>query len=406
MYCRKRREQTAAADELHLLQTRRKDDSEVLQRLEAEIRHLSAESQTIQSRLNELKADRKARYGALDLARERRAMESQVERLNAEEQSLTMEVAPLRHGLSAERGSLERLADQARQTLSEAELTERNLLEQSSAAGFGALNDIRDGLAILQGEQELMSRLSGAEGALTAAREALAALRPKHATQDSLDTVRWKISDAVKRQKALYQDIDGFERTLEQHRQAEREYRELLQAIAVQEKAYAEAMDVQRSIEGSSENEAGGKLQQLLLKQLMEETNKHLPALSSGRYTLRPAKENALGLHIEDALQARALRSVKTLSGGESFLVSLCLALGLSDMAGKHRKIESLFLDEGFGVLDDEMLYKVMSALKGLRANGKTVGIVSHVKRLAEEIPTQIRLEKGPGGSSLITVVA
>ncbi len=203
MYCRKRREQTAAADELHLLQTRRKDDSEVLQRLEAETQHLSAESQTIQSRLNELKADRQARYGALDLARERRAMESQVERLNAEEQSLTTEVAPLRHGLSAERESLQRLADQARQTLSEAELTERDLLEQSSAAGFGALNDIRDGLAILQGEQELMSRLAGAEGALTAAREALAALRPKHATQDSLDTVRWKISDAVKRQKAL-----------------------------------------------------------------------------------------------------------------------------------------------------------------------------------------------------------
>lgn len=86
--------------------------------------------------------------------------------------------------------------------------------------------------------------------------------------------------------------------------------------------------------------------------------------------------------------------------------MSLCLALGLSDMAGQHRKIESLFLDEGFGVLDDEMLYKVMSALKGLRADGKTVGIVSHVKRLAEEIPTQIRLEKEPGGSSRITVVA
>ena len=102
---------------------------------------------------------------------------------------------------------------------------------------------------------------------------------------------------------------------------------------------------------------------QLLLKQLMEETNRHLTALSSGRYTLKPATENVLGLHIEDALQARALRSVKTLSGGESFLVSLCLALGLSDMAGQHRKIESLFLDEGFGVLDEEMLYKVMSAL-------------------------------------------
>ena len=276
--------------------------------------------------------------------------------------------------------------------------------QQSGAAGFGSLNDIRDGLSILQGEQEVMGRLAGDEGALTAAREALEALRPKHTTQDSFETVRWKISDAIKRQKALEQDIDGGERTLENNRQAEREYRELLQVIAIQEKVYVEAMEENRGIEGHGN--AGAKLQQLLLKQLMEETNRHLTSLSSGRYTLKPATENVLGLHIEDALQARALRSVKTLSGGESFLVSLCLALGLSDMAGQHRKIESLFLDEGFGALDEEMLYKVMSALKGLRASGKTVGIVSHVKRLADEIPTQIRLEKEPDGSSRITVVA
>ena len=73
---------------------------------------------------------------------------------------------------------------------------------------------------------------------------------------------------------------------------------------------------------------------------------------------------------------------------------------------GQGGQIESLFLDEGFGTLDDEMLYKVLAALKGLRANGKMVGIISHVKRLAEEIPTQIRVEKLPGGSSRITIVA
>ena len=296
------------------------------------------------------------------------------------------------------------MREQARQIRSEADAAERSLLEQSSAAGFGSLNDIRDGLSILQGEQEVKGRLAGAEEALTAARETLESLRPKYTTQDSLETVRWKISDAIKRQKDLEKDIDGCERILEHNLQAERAYRELLQAIAVQEKVFAEAMDAQRGVEG--QGEAGGTLQQLLLKQLMEETNRHLTALSSGRYALRPAGENILGLHIEDALQAGALRSVKTLSGGESFLVSLCLALGLSDMAGRHRKIESLFLDEGFGVLDEEMLYKVMSALKNLRANGKTIGIVSHVRRLAEEIPTQIRLEKEPGGSSRITVVA
>ncbi|MBI5592371.1 MAG: AAA family ATPase [Deltaproteobacteria bacterium] len=404
MYSLKRRERTAAADELRLLQIQRQTFSGVLQRLQEEAQPLSTESEAIQTRLNTLKADRKARYGILDPTRERQTLESEVAAINAEEQSLTREVDALRQGMAADRKAFQQLADQALQTRKEADDAERDLLEQSSAAGFLSLNDIRDGLAILQGEQEVMSRLAGAERALTASREALEALRPKHTTQDSLDTVRWKISDAIRRQKTLEQDIDGCERALEQQQQAQQEYRELLQAIAVQEKAYAEAMEVRQSVEG--QGEAGGKLQQLLLKQLMEETNRHLTALSSGRYSLRPSRENVLGLYIEDALQARALRSVKTLSGGETFLVSLCLALGLSDMAGQHRNIESLFLDEGFGALDDEMLYKVMSALKSLRASGKTVGIVSHVKRLAEEIPTQIRLEKGQDGSTRITIVA
>jgi exonuclease SbcC len=404
IYRRKRRERTAAADDLRNLLTQQQAYSEALQRIEDETRHLSAESETLQTRLNALKTDREARFGDLDSARERQALESQVEGLNAKESSLAMEVDALRHGLAADREALERLREQARQIRSEADAAERSLLAQSSAAGFGSLNDIRDGLSILQGEQEVKGRLAGAEEAMAAARESLESLRPKYTTQDSLETVRWKISDAIKRQKDLEKDIDGCERILEHNLQAERAYRELLQAIAVQEKVFAEAMVAQRGVEG--QGEAGGTLQQLLLKQLMEETNRHLTALSSGRYALRPAGENILGLHIEDALQAGALRSVKTISGGESFLVSLCLALGLSDMAGQHRKIESLFLDEGFGVLDEEMLYKVMSALKNLRANGKTIGIVSHVKRLAEEIPTQIRLEKEPGGSSRITIVA
>ena len=405
-YRLKRLERMMAEDELQLLQTQREAFPEVLQRLEEEMQSLSVESEAIQTLLNELKADRDARYGDMDPAHERRTLESEVEGFNAKEQSLTMEVDSLRQGLAADREVLQRLCDQAMQTRNEADATELNIMERSSAAGFGSLNDIRDGLSILKSEQEIMNHIAGADVALTAAREALAAIQPKYTTQDSLGTVRWKISDAIKRQKTLEQDIENGKRTLEQHSKAEQEYRELLQAITVQEKICAEAIAVHRSVEEHGSHDAGAKLQQLFLKQLMEETNQHLTSLSGGRYVLRLATANVLGLHIEDVLQDRALRSVKTLSGGESFLVSLCLALGLSDMAAQHRKIESLFLDEGFGVLDDEMLYKVMSALKGLRASGKTIGIVSHVKRLADEIPTQIRLEKKLGGSSRITVVA
>jgi exonuclease SbcC len=400
-YRLKERERTAAADELERLQMQRLSFYEILQQLAAESDMLSVDSQAVQTRLNALKIDREARYGVLDPGREQQELESMVESLSAEEVSLSGERDALRVSLAADREAMERLHDQAQQLCIEADTAEQSLLERSAAAGFSTLDAIREGVTLLESEQEVTRCLADADSALAAAHQALADIQPKYPTQDSLATVRWKISDADKRHKELEKDIEAGELTLERHRQAEREYRELLQAIAVQEKACLEAMAIQQSIEAN-----GQTLQHILLQQLLEETNRHLTALSSGRYIVKPASENALGLYIEDAFQAGALRSVKTLSGGESFLVSLCLALGLSDMASQRRKIESLFLDEGFGALDDEMLYKVMSALKNLRADGKTVGIVSHVKRLAQEIPTQIRLEKEPGGSSRITVVA
>jgi exonuclease SbcC len=403
-YRNKERERIAAADELERLQMQRLTFSEMLQQLAAEADFLSVESETIQTRLNALMADREACYGVLDPARERLELEIRLESLSSEEISISREFDALRVSLAADREAVGRLHDQAQQLRNEVDTAERNLMDQSVTAGFSTLDAIREGLSILESEQDVTRRLAEAGSTLAAARQALADLQPKHPTQDSLDMIRWKISEADKRHKELEKDIEAGERTLEQHRQAESEYRELLQAIAVQEKACAEAMAIQRSIEGKGQPYE--TLQHLLLKQLLEETNRHLTALSSVRYVLKSASENPLGLHIEDAFQAGALRPVKTLSGGESFLVSLCLALGLSDMASQRRKIESLFIDEGFGALDDEMLYKVMSALKNLRADGKTVGIVSHVKRLAQEIPTQIRLEKMPGGFSRITVVA
>jgi exonuclease SbcC len=107
---------------------------------------------------------------------------------------------------------------------------------------------------------------------------------------------------------------------------------------------------------------------------------------------------------VEDSLQKEGARAVKTLSGGESFVVSLCLALGLSDLATGNRKIETLFIDEGFGSLDEESLYTVIAALKGLQATGKMVGIISHVQRLAAEISVRIKVEKESGDVSRITI--
>lgn len=95
-----------------------------------------------------------------------------------------------------------------------------------------------------------------------------------------------------------------------------------------------------------------------------------------------------------DTWQADAVRDTRTLSGGESFLVSLGLALALSDLVSHKTRIDSLFLDEGFGTLDSETLDTALDALDALNATGKTIGVISHVEAMKERIPVQIKVKK------------
>ena len=114
-----------------------------------------------------------------------------------------------------------------------------------------------------------------------------------------------------------------------------------------------------------------------------------------------------LELEIVDGWQGDAARDTRTPSGGESFLVSLALALALSDLASHKTSIDSLFLDEGFGTLDGETLELALDALDALNAGGKTIGVISHVEALKERIPVQIRVSKTGGvGWSTLTVGA
>ena len=111
---------------------------------------------------------------------------------------------------------------------------------------------------------------------------------------------------------------------------------------------------------------------------------------------------NDLSLEVIDLYQANTIRDVSTLSGGESFLVSLSLALGLTDLISDKMRIETLFIDEGFGTLDENTLNIVIEALEKLQSSGKMIGIISHVKMLKERITNQIKLIKKPDGYSEI----
>ena len=145
--------------------------------------------------------------------------------------------------------------------------------------------------------------------------------------------------------------------------------------------------------------------QSLTLRQLIGLANEHLKVLAE-RYRLMAAEGDELDLRIVDLYQANVDRPMESLSGGESFLASLALALGLSELASRHHPIDSLFIDEGFGTLDSETLEIALSALENLRSRGKTIGLISHVELLKERLTTQVQVIRKPGGTSEIKVVA
>jgi exonuclease SbcC len=145
--------------------------------------------------------------------------------------------------------------------------------------------------------------------------------------------------------------------------------------------------------------------QSLTLRQLIGLANEHLQVLAE-RYRLMAADGDELDLRIVDLFQANVGRPMESLSGGESFLASLALALGLSELASRHHPIDSLFIDEGFGTLDSETLEVALSALENLRSRGKTIGLISHVELLKERLTTQVRVVRGAGGTSRVEVVA
>lgn len=120
------------------------------------------------------------------------------------------------------------------------------------------------------------------------------------------------------------------------------------------------------------------------------------------RYVMQRDKSEALSIRVLDTYQNNRIRTTDNLSGGESFLFSLALALGLAQISSRNIKIETLFLDEGFGTLDENTLEIALNALNSLHQEGRLIGVISHVSGMKESINTQIVVEKGPMGRSTL----
>lgn len=221
---------------------------------------------------------------------------------------------------------------------------------------------------------------------------------------DDADAVQARLADAEGRRKALDEDhakLVGRLHTDDAHREQSEGLRRAVAERQEQARVWLQLDD----LIGSSDGKRFRMFAQgLTLDVLLQEANHQLQDLAR-RYRLERVPGEDLALQVVDADLGDEVRAISSLSGGESFLVSLALALGLASMTSQTTPVESLFIDEGFGTLDPESLDLAVSALDALQADGRQVGVISHVQGLAEQIGVQVRITPRGGGRSTVAVV-
>ncbi|MBH3436716.1 AAA family ATPase [Pseudomonas citronellolis] len=290
--------------------------------------------------------------------------------------------------------------EQAHTTLAECERAWQQALAESPfadlAAFLAALLEDSERQRLGELKTRLDTALTEAVALRVAAEEAERQLRAQPlgelelaALDEQLQALATQLRELGQRQGEVRAQLQGDD--------ARRASQQALFAEIAAQEAHHDLWQRLNGLIGSSDGAKYRRFAQgLTLAHLVHLANRQLQRLH-GRYQLARRSDGELELEVVDTWQGDVARDCRTLSGGESFLVSLALALALSDLVSHKTSIDSLFLDEGFGTLDGETLEVALDALDSLNASGKSIGVISHVEALKERIPVQLKVHKGVG---------
>ena len=230
----------------------------------------------------------------------------------------------------------------------------------------------------------------------------LATEMARKVTDKSLEELEPQFKEYEESLRELRDIIAGLKHKLSENTAAKERIKEKQAAIEAQGKECRRWENLHELIGSADGKKYRNFAQGLTFEMMIGHANRQLQKMTD-RYLLVRHDAQPLELNVVDNYQAGEIRPTKNLSGGESFIVSLSLALGLSHMASKNVRVDSLFLDEGFGTLDDEALDTALETLSGLQQDGKLIGVISHVPALKERISTQIQVTPQTGGRSQIS---
>ncbi|EDM67849.1 putative ATP-dependent dsDNA exonuclease [Moritella sp. PE36] len=406
----------AANEQLLLAESQLTPLREQLVKLELAIAQTLETLSNLSDNLTAKQQQRQQLFGQRSVADARQTMQQQLTTAEQAHQACSTQDHALSNQLHAQQGELTTLQQglvQQQQESSDCLATWQHALDASPFA-----TDVEFNQALLPAEEkqrlvvlksQLTANLTRCQALFEQARERLLTLQQTQLTEldivtlvTQLDEITTRLNQGLQRQGELKQRLaDDTTRSAD--------LADFYQQIKACEADYDDKAYLQSLIGSKDGSKFRRFAQGLTLDHLVTLANQQLNRLHS-RYQLQrklASGSEALALQVVDTWLADAVRDTKTLSGGESFLVSLALALGLSDLVSHKTSIDSLFLDEGFGTLDAETLDIALDALDNLNASGKMIGVISHVEALKERIPVQVRVNKGSGlGLSSFTVVS
>lgn len=288
---------------------------------------------------------------------------------------------------------------------------EAQLFHKLHENGFGTIQVLKEALNFPEAETTekqqlaLENKLLAVKTLLQSTHQKLTDLNAKNITEKDLTALQTEKDSLTQKSTFINQEIGGINEKIEKNKVEKSNNEKKLLAIANMQKIFEKWEQLNKLI-GSKTGDSFKKFaQDFTLSLLVQYANKHLEIMYN-RYELFKDDTSAeMELQIKDKHFFEEVRSLNSLSGGETFLVSLALAIGLSDLASKNTKIRSLFIDEGFGTLDPESLNNALDALELLRqTDDRQIGIISHVEELKKRIHTQIKVTKTSAEFSSILV--
>ncbi|MCW5213645.1 chromosome segregation protein SMC, partial [Desulfobulbus sp. TB] len=245
--------------------------------------------------------------------------------------------------------------------------------------------------ALRDRKTRLDTRLHGKKTELVAEQEALST---DERQQEKLEQEQAAL---IEEQNRILQEIGSLQHQLQKNKEQRQQQQDLLHSLEAKKKECLRWQELHNLIGSADGKKYRNFAQGLTFEIMVSRANEQLARMTD-RYLLMRDQVQSLELNVIDSWQAGEVRSTKNLSGGESFVVSLALALGLSEMVGGNVRVDSLFLDEGFGALDEDALETALETLAGLRREGKLIGVISHVAALKYRIACQLEVVPGTGG--------